>query len=57
MAWEANQQRVDAQAYTEEIVSCILREFNANREASSKSDDNFQDADASGQSDNVYNYP
>jgi ribulose-5-phosphate 4-epimerase/fuculose-1-phosphate aldolase len=57
MAWEANQQRVDAQAYTEEIVSCILREFNANREASSKSDDGFPDSETSVQSDNVYNYP
>lgn len=31
MAWEANQQNVDAQAYTEEIVNCILREFAASR--------------------------
>ena len=57
MAWEANQQRVDAQAYTEEIVSCILREFNANREASVQPDTGFEDVNTPVQSDNVYNYP
>ena len=57
MAWEANQQRVDAQAYTEEIVSCILREFNANREATAKLDTGFEDVDTPVQSENVYNYP
>jgi hypothetical protein len=57
MAWEANQQRVDAQAYTDEIVSCILREFNANREASAQADVGFENADTPNQSDNVYNYP
>jgi len=57
MAWEANQQRVDAQAYTEEIVSCILREFNANRETSTQPDVGFEDVDTPSQSDNVYNYP
>ena len=57
MAWEANQQRVDAQAYTEEIVNCILREFNANREATATLDDDLLDADTPVQSDNVYNYP
>ena len=57
MAWEANQQRVDAQAYTEEIVSCILREFNANREASAQPNVDFEDVDTPRQSDNVYNYP
>ena len=41
MAWEANQQRVDAQAYTEEIVNCILREFTANREATSTLDEDL----------------
>lgn len=57
MAWEANQQSVDAQAYTEEIVNCILREFNANRETTSRLDDELLDADTPTQSDNVYNYP
>ena len=57
MAWEANQQTVKAQAYTEEIVSCILREFNANREVNQHSDTDFQNSDTQGQSENVYNYP
>ena len=57
MAWEANQQTVKAQAYTEEIVSCILREFNANRGVNQNSDADFQDPDTPGQSENVYNYP
>lgn len=58
MAWEANQQTVKAQAYTEEIVSCILREFNANREINNQhSDTDFPDPDTPGQSENVYNYP
>ena len=57
MAWEANQQRIHAQAYTEEIVNCILREFNANRETTSRLNDDPSDADIPTQSDNVYNYP
>ena len=57
MAWEANQQTVKAQAYTEEIVSCILREFNANRKTNQHSDADFQDSDTPPQSENVYNYP
>lgn len=58
MAWEANQQTVKAQAYTEEIVSCILREFNANREINNQhSDTDFPDSDTLVQSENVYNYP
>ena len=31
MAWEANQKSIDSQAYSEEIVSCILNEFSANQ--------------------------
>ena len=31
MAWEANQGRIDAQPYSEEIVNCILSEFHANQ--------------------------
>ena len=57
MAWEANQQTVKAQAYTEEIVSCILREFNANRGVNQNSDADFQNPDTPVQSENVYNYP
>ncbi len=57
MAWEANQQTVKAQAYTEEIVSCILREFNANREVNQHSDGDFQDSDTPVRSENIYNYP
>ena len=57
MAWEANQQTVKAQAYTEEIVSCILREFNANRNVNQHSDADFQDSETPVQSENVYNYP
>lgn len=57
MAWEANQQTVKAQAYTEEIVSCILREFNANRNVNQHSDTDFHDSETPGQSENVYNYP
>lgn len=34
MAWEANQRQVSAEAYSEEIVNCILREFNASRNQS-----------------------
>ncbi len=58
MAWEANQQTVRAQAYTEEIVSCILREFHANREVNNRhSDMDSTEPDTLGQSENVYNYP
>ncbi len=35
MAWEANQRQVSAKAYSEEIVNCILREFNASRSQAS----------------------
>ncbi|MDE0043393.1 MAG: class II aldolase/adducin family protein [Candidatus Poribacteria bacterium] len=31
MAWEANQGKIDAQPYGDEIVNCILREFHANQ--------------------------
>jgi ribulose-5-phosphate 4-epimerase/fuculose-1-phosphate aldolase len=47
MAWEANQKQIDSQAYSEEIVNCILREFRSNQTpvAELPSDEN------------VYNYP
>ena len=58
MAWEANQQTVKAQAYTEEIVSCILREFNASREINNQhADVDLPDPDTPMRSENVYNYP
>lgn len=31
MAWEANQGKIDAEPYNDEIVNCILREFHANQ--------------------------
>ena len=48
MTWEANQNRIHAQAYSEEIVNCILREFQANQEVPPKSPP---------ERDNLYNYP
>jgi ribulose-5-phosphate 4-epimerase/fuculose-1-phosphate aldolase len=48
MAWEANQNRIHAQAYSEEIVNCILREFQLNQQSSQE---------PSHETDNLYNYP
>ena len=48
MTWEANQNRINAQAYSEEIVNCILREFQANQEPAQESPP---------ERDNLYNYP
>ncbi|MCH8290092.1 class II aldolase/adducin family protein [Candidatus Poribacteria bacterium] len=48
MAWEANQRRIDAQAYSEDVVDCILREFRANQTST---------LDTSSEQENVYNYP
>jgi len=56
MAWEANQHTVDAQAYTEEIVNCILREFNAKRDRNEQPD-SHRSPDVPANSENVYNYP
>ena len=50
MTWEANQNRIDAQAYSEEIVNCILREFQANQEPA-------QNLHVPPKWDNLYNYP
>ena len=64
MAWEANQRQVSAEAYSEEIVNCILREFNNSRgkpieESIEPSEptvqlDVKQDINTS---ENLYNYP
>ena len=51
MAWEANQGNIDAQAYGEEIVNCILREFRANQQSTERLSSG-EDED-----ENVYNYP
>ena len=48
MTWEANQNRINAQAYGEEIVNCILREFQANQEPAQEPPP---------ERDNLYNYP
>ncbi len=58
MAWEANQRQVSAEAYSEEIVNCILQEFNANRtqptnETSVQLDVDNEDSTP----ENLYNYP
>lgn len=59
MAWEANQRQVSAEAYSEEIVNCILREFNANR--NEPTDETIvQQLDVEideGTPENLYNYP
>jgi ribulose-5-phosphate 4-epimerase/fuculose-1-phosphate aldolase len=38
MAWEANQKSINAQAYTDDIVSCIMQEFQKNQTTSSSQD-------------------
>ena len=48
MTWEANQNRIHAQAYSEEIVNCILREFQANQEPAQE---------PPLERENLYNYP
>ena len=48
MAWEANQKRINAQAYSKEIIDCILREFQQNQ---SVPQDHRNDEE------NLYNYP
>lgn len=58
MAWEANQRQVSAEAYSEEIVNCILREFNASR--SEPKEDitvEFDIEKEDGTPENLYNYP
>ncbi len=64
MAWEANQGKVSAEAYSEEIVNCILREFNASRtqtknEALERDETTVQlDLEQENRtSQNLYNYP
>ena len=64
MAWEANQRQVSAEAYSEEIVNCILREFNASR--TQTKDDPVEQSETTIHLDveqnnrtpgNLYNYP
>ena len=50
MAWEANQKSINAQAYTEDIVSCIMREFQQNQTPST-SQDSFDHSQ-----ENLFNY-
>ena len=65
MAWEANQRQVSAEAYSEEIVNCILREFNASRNhAPDKTVEQHEPTVAlvdiepeDKQPENLYNYP
>jgi ribulose-5-phosphate 4-epimerase/fuculose-1-phosphate aldolase len=64
MAWEANQRQVSAEAYSEEIVNCILREFNASRapsenETVEQGEPTVQlDLEQEGRTtENLYNYP
>ena len=64
MAWEANQKQVSAEAYSEEIVNCILQEFNASRtqtDNESEQEDKLSiqlDVERENQKpDNLYNYP
>ena len=51
MAWEANQGKIDVQPYSDEIVSCILREFHANQNPANSL------ALGEGEEHGVYNYP
>ncbi|MDE0184206.1 MAG: class II aldolase/adducin family protein [Candidatus Poribacteria bacterium] len=48
MAWEANQKRINAQAYNKDIIDCILREFRQNQ--SPPQEHHNED-------ENLYNYP
>ena len=48
MAWEANQNRINAQAYNKEIIDCILREFQQNQSTSQEPHNDEE---------NLYNYP
>lgn len=58
MAWEANQGQVSAEAYSEEIVDCILREFNASRnQATDESTNQFELDQDDSTPQNLYNYP
>ena len=60
MAWEANQQKINAQAYTEEIIRCILREFEANRTETREAENGTYGTavpDSETEPDNLYNYP
>ncbi|MDE0300262.1 MAG: class II aldolase/adducin family protein [Candidatus Poribacteria bacterium] len=51
MAWEANQGKINAQPYNDEIVNCILREFHANQNSTESP------VTEDGEKHGVYNYP
>ncbi len=55
MAWEAHQGKLEARAYSEEIVRCILREFNANNETNTHGVST--ESASPNKSENLYNYP
>lgn len=58
MAWEANQGQVSAEAYSEDIVDCILREFNANRNQDTVEPITQIDQEQNEETpQNLYNYP
>ncbi|MCZ6679028.1 MAG: class II aldolase/adducin family protein [Candidatus Poribacteria bacterium] len=48
MAWEANHNRIHAQAYSKEIIDCILREFQLNQQPAQETPHDRE---------NLYNYP
>ncbi len=55
MAWEAHQGKLEAHAYSEEIIRCILREFRANSEPHPRK---METEPASpDNTENLYNYP
>jgi len=49
MAWEANQNRIHASAYSTDIINCILREFQANQQPAPQ--------EPLPERENLYNYP
>jgi len=57
MAWEANQKLVNAQAYNEEIINCILREFQLNQRSPQEPPGQVALNRDSGGEENLYNYP
>jgi ribulose-5-phosphate 4-epimerase/fuculose-1-phosphate aldolase len=48
MAWEAKQSQIHPEAYSEEEVDCILREFQSNQQSTQ---------DVSSEAESVFNYP
>ena len=48
MAWEANQKQINPQAYSKEIIDCILREFQSNQQSPQE---------PPSEAENLFNYP